>query len=1109
MIEIYKASAGSGKTFTLAREYIKLILGTKDENGAYHLRGRGTSGLHKSVLAITFTNKATEEMKSRIIHELAVIAGAEKGWTKQSDYQTDLCTTFSCTPGQLSLAAQDALRELLYEFNQFNVSTIDSFFQTVLRSFAQEADVSGGYDVELDDKAVITVSVDQMLSDLNHARIPKDGAELIAWLTNFMTNLIDDGKTFNLFNRSSGVFSQLVEFIGNIRDDTFRENEDRIIAYLKDPERIKNFSEAIRNMSEAAAESIKSACEAALAEIGLHDPTDLKMRGILNSNVSGFLQKWGATGRSDRLGTTEVNVADNIDAAYTKGGLNSEYRMTLDALISTAAKSIIRGNSLMNFSKIIVKNLYHLGLLAHVVKYINLYRIENSTLLLSDTNTLLSKVIGKEDSPFLYEKIGTRYSHYLIDEFQDTSYSQWRNLQPLVRESLAFDHDSLVIGDEKQSIYRFRGSDSTLLQNLHKGQLADYSHVSGETIEENTNWRSAAEVVRFNNTLFTSLAKVMGYFDIYKGVAQQVAKKNEDLPGYVRLIRVTSDDYDTDVLDTLVEDVRRQLESGYRPGDIAVLVKKREQGAKVIQRLERAKAEDPDFPHFNIVSDSSMEVSSSVAVRLIVSRLRYLASLDFVTDRRRHSSKEVARVVNDFEIESVRKSDSTEALYAAVKSLTARQEAQSRGEQIPIKAPDEAMAEADIFSLVELIVKSIPKDVRDADAVFITAFQELTTEFVAKGKADVRSFLDWWDLKGSSTSVAGANDPTAINILTIHKSKGLEFPCVHVPYTSFDQNPRTDTDWFNMPKIPDVPDELIPPMMPLDIVKGMADTPLADEYAEVVRKRQIDNLNLLYVALTRASRELSVFINGKNGNGIEAAITQALTQLKPASIAVYEREKNLPTGMASPFVCLQFKDDFLELGQPTFPKPEEKKQRSAITPAEGDKITEYRVGKILSPWANTCVQSNRTPDMTRGYERGIVIHDIMSRIVRPADIAPVFDKISRNPDWAFLDAGELAAIREIVETRVNDRRVGEWFNGFERVLIEREALTSAGRTRRFDRVVWTASGEIHIVDYKTGRQPSKAYRREISEYKDFFRSIGHPDVKAYLYYLDTGDIIEM
>ncbi|MDE6394127.1 MAG: UvrD-helicase domain-containing protein, partial [Duncaniella sp.] len=264
MITIHKASAGSGKTYNLARQYIKLILGHKTEEGNYVLNRPGVCSGHRSVLAMTFTNKATEEMKSRIIHELAVLAGCEKGWDKKSPYEETLCKDFGCSPQQLAAAAKDALYGLLYDFSRFSVSTIDSFFQTVLRAFAHEADVSSNYALEIEDKDVITMSVDKLLQSLNHGTPSKKTHEIETWITGYMKSLIEQGTQFTLFNRSGKVQSDLIAFIDKIYNDTFKDNEKLILDYLTDADKFPSFRELIFDAADDTLSETVRLCNDAL-----------------------------------------------------------------------------------------------------------------------------------------------------------------------------------------------------------------------------------------------------------------------------------------------------------------------------------------------------------------------------------------------------------------------------------------------------------------------------------------------------------------------------------------------------------------------------------------------------------------------------------------------------------------------------------------------------------------------------------------------------------------------------------------------------------------------------------------------------------------------------
>ncbi|MCM1521156.1 MAG: UvrD-helicase domain-containing protein [Muribaculaceae bacterium] len=1102
MIQIYKASAGSGKTFTLAREYIKLILGIKGEDGRYHLRQPGSRPCHHSVLAITFTNKATEEMKGRIIHELAVLAGAEKGWAKESPYKKYLCDTFKCDAQKLTIVAGEALKDLLYDFNSFNVSTIDSFFQMVLRSFAHEAEVSSTYNVELDDRSVIAMSIDNLLQDLNHVKRDNETLRITEWLTRFMTKLIEEGSGFNLFNRTSQVHENLILFIADISDDTFKDNEKLIMDYLRDSSKLDRFRSLIEGRIRTIKSETATACRDAVTEMNSINPVG-PGKGVVNNHVAGAVKNWASNGyytgasKSAELSATVVKAIIDIEDAYVKDGKKSPYRDTLDPILSNALSAIDKCVRAIGFLRIISANIYQLGLISRVSEYLDRYRTENSAILLSDTNSLLSKVIGDSDSPFLYEKMGTRFTHYLIDEFQDTSWSQWKNLNPLMEESLSSGNDNLVIGDEKQCIYRFRGSDPTLLHSLHEGRPDGEAIVRGECIEENTNWRSSGPVVRFNNTLFKSIAESQGFSDIYAGVEQHPA--HNEKPGYVRVEILAGErgnpEADDKALKNLSTHLKRQLQSGYKPGDIAILVRTWKEGEKVISYLENKKIEDPEFPEFNIVSDKSLQVSRSASVMLIVSRLRYISSIEFTPHGHKRSRKDVTRVLNDFEKRFAETRSGTVSLLDALEGLKRRRDKESEANQSIMDDIEETQS-LDLTSLVESIVERyVPEDNRNSEAIFITAFQDMVADFVSKGRSDIRSFLEWWDDKGRTTPVSGAgDDPSALNILTIHKSKGLEFPCVHVPFAGFtDSGAFVDRAWFEIPELDGFPEEVIPPMMPLDITKAMKSTPLADQYDEIQRQKQLDRINLLYVAFTRAVDELIISVKVMN--------EKSDTTIKPIA-------KVLSDSLQSSH--LPFSDvNVYELGKYTKSTGSKDKEASAIEPREGDRISAYDVNAVSSPWSRTRLGGKKTSNLEIARERGIILHDLMASIMTPEDIDTAVRVASATEDWREITSDERDELRRIVEERVNDDRARMWFNGFKRALREREVMTDKGEIKRFDRVVWTSDGQIHLIDYKTGSQPPKRYRRQLQGYLNFFKSIGYPGVRAFLYYLDSGEIIEI
>ena len=1105
MINIYKASAGSGKTYTLAREYIKLLLGKKDSNGRYRLNPYAKNA-HRSVLAITFTNKATEEMKIRIIHELAVIASLERGWTKKSPYEKDLCDTFGCEPEKLKKAAGNALRDLLYDFNFFSVSTIDSFFQLILRSFAREAEVSGNYELELDDKAVIGMSVDRLLQDLNHGAQTSRSTFLINWLSSYMTHLIEDGKTFNIFNRSSYIHRDLISFVNDITDDTYRENEEKLIEYLSDNDKFNRFKESVYNLSRTITRQTAECCRNAVEAID-----NKGCRDIIVANIYKPLVKWMQSGYDPKgASATVLKAADDINCAYLKKASRSPLRTSeLDGLISHALDSIVFCYENVRTLKIISANLYQLGLLSFLISYIDRYRRENSTILLSDTNSLIAKIIGGEDAPFLYERVGVWFKNYLIDEFQDTSYSQWQNIRPLIKESLAYDNDNLVIGDEKQCIYRFRNSDPSLLHNLHNDSMADgRTSIRGNDIAENTNWRSSANVVRFNNTFFSALVKNLGYQDIYSNVAQQISEKHSSHQGYVRLKIYPGkkkEEWLDEALENLTEQLYRQLSSGYRPGDIAILVRRWDEGNIIIKHLESVKKKRPEFPDFRIISDSSLLIGNSPSVLLIISRLRLISSTDFTPDPRKKTRREIASLINRFETERSIGASSSQALRSALKSdeKTVQNYTQSDNE------PSELSI--DLISLVENIIANfIPEDNLHSENLFITAFQDIVTDFVNRGYGDIKSFLRWWDETGYKTAVSGAKDESALNILTIHKSKGLEYPCVHIPFAQMSSGNHSELAWFEIDSIPGVDPTIIPPMIPLKLSSAMEGTMFSDRYNEVCSQNRLDTVNLLYVAFTRAIDELHIGIpapSGK-GSGMSGDIFTAAEMCGTEFRKELETSHGISDDTGSPFTEMYITDNSIILWNPTFRGEEEKKDKTAISPSLNLEINRYNTFISRTLWNNTCLE-DKYYNIEDARDRGIMLHDIMSDIQTPADIPFAINNLRYSKQAKELTSADVSEIHAIISQRVNDKRVEHWFNGFNRLLIERPINTDTDCSRRPDRIVWTSKGTIDIIDFKSGSQKPQKYRKQLIEYKDLLQKLGYTNLHTYLYYLDSGEIIEI
>lgn len=1112
MIKIYKASAGSGKTFTLAREYITLILGERRGDGSYHLTSKRRDR-HRTILAITFTNKATEEMKMRIIHELAVLAGREPGWTDRSDYEAYLTKLFGCSSQQLAEAAGNALDDLLNDFSTFNVSTIDAFFQLVLRTFAREAEIDGNYDLEIDDELVIGLGIDEMFKSLNTSdRNDTSALYLLKWLETFMTEKVDAGASFNIFNRTSKLHNNLVKFINNVTDEKYEEHRDEITEYLKDPQRIIEFDKALADYVGESRKVISEACRRVLQ---IKTERSIPDKGVIHKNMLSLIRKWKngypADGK-EPSGICGKTIA-SIDNAYVADGKLSPLRdETLDVAILTACIEIDARYARMKFYKLLRQNIFYLGLLDKLNECISQYRSDNATLLLSDTNAILHRIIGDDDTPFVYERIGQTLDHFLIDEFQDTSELQWKNLLPLVETSLSLDNDNLVIGDEKQCIYRFRNSEPKLLRDLHTA-FQGRCKLDGTTPRENTNWRSSSDVIRFNNTLFTALADVTGNAGLYTNVVQRVSPKHSDHAGYIHVRdfgESDKDKYQTEALEFMTEQFQSALNAGYKPSDIAILVRFRREGDTIIRHLLSLQSKEGLFPGVRFISDKALTVGQSPAVRLIVSVLRFLTSTDDVTSPRNKSRREIARLLNRFEFFHSRGMDASAALHEALTSSEAV-------EDIAVEAI--AVNCLNLPTVVErIITRYIPAADRSSQNLFICAFQDLVNNFVRTGSGDIRSFLDWWDTKGFDTPVVGVADENSVPVMTIHTAKGLEYKVVIIPFAGGDDLKVDEVKWFTMPPQPGINPKVTPPYIPIKCSAALASTPFAPEYEALVKDVTIDELNVMYVALTRAIDRLIIGLPPTRSQSIADYIRDALAKCMPEYIEsqakmIADRERSKAAGLGvNDDASVKAEDLFLPgivpgsdivIGSPTTPLEENKKSRSALTPSDGDLMPTYWSDDRDDLWENTRVDSSRRYDFTVARHRGTVIHDLLSRLRDAADIPSVVMKMVREGE---IPANLAEPLAEKVAQWMAIPEVEKWFRNTRRVLIERPMLID-GKHPRPDRVVWTADGYVDIIDYKTGEENTAEYTTQVKKYVDALAAMGNENLRGFLWYLDTGNIV--
>lgn len=1085
-LTIYKASAGSGKTFRLAYEFIKHVLARRDrESGRYRLvtPGRHGANRHRAILAITFTNKATEEMKRRIVRELAVLAGAEIVKGRKSDYREMLIAELGCSADELHRAAVYALQELLYDFNFFNVSTIDAFFQNVLRVFAREAELNGNYEVELNDSYAIETGVNDMLDLL--ARNQNDTAtssdpssrRLIAWLRRYMNARIDDGKAYNLFNHTSSMRSGIVRFIESLTHEDYKYHREQILHYIDNPELMERFEAAVTGRRKELRREISELSRRILAHLAANPQYPEK---FIERSLMALFTSW-AEGSGKMLTRAQTARIDGPEsgrfvAAVIKQGL---YDAALDSIMLSAM------NSLRDLAEIevIAANLYNLGIFGHVLRQINNFRQDNNLVLLSDTNTLLRDIIGSEATPFIYERVGMWLRHFLIDEFQDTSNLQWDILRPLVATSVAEGNDNLIIGDEKQCIYRFRNSDPTLLQTKVPDEFTGRVRQEGSAPGSNVNYRSTRQVVEFNNRLFSTLARQLGVTDLYSNVEQNI--KRSDHNGYVCMTgisagRLTSD-FQAEALRIMCTHMARQLQSGYSMADIAILVRSNSEADMIVKYLMNEGKLTPGLENLQVLSDEALHIRTSSAVQLIVNDLRRF-------DPTLQAGVRPGQLSADAYNAIIHRTDSLRA--SGMEHAAAVKEAiRQHHEQGESCRADETATRSDsttLFEIVDGIIAGLPEALRLQESVFITAFQDLVIDFGSRNPADITSFLQWWDSQGVKACLSSVPGVNAVRIMTIHKSKGLEFPCVHIPMLSGSLVNETDLRWYSTAGLAcGLPSDIIPPYLPITGSKDLFNTSFADEYQALCRAALVDELNVLYVAFTRAVSEL---------------IVQYRTASKPADPTSY------PVGW---FLASAAGSESCEHGHPTTV------QRTSSPAKTLPTITDEPQPVTLPPY-----QPSSRPEFTSlmaeqfdgmdsdARRRGVMMHSVLAQVHYRSQIPVAVRRLVARGRLPHDSVEEITAMLMDATARQD---VLPWFEGFDFAANEHSIFDPSAapgeETHRPDRIVIHHDGSVDVIDYKFGEVHTAKYHRQVQQYMALASRI-YPGatIRGFIWYLPSGHI---
>lgn len=1048
MLKIMKASAGSGKTYSLARTYIALLLKNQDRYAYRH------------ILAVTFTNKATEEMKNRILKELHTMAVRPS----ESAYHDYFVPSMFSSTDEMQKKAGTVLKDILHDYSAFAVSTIDRFFQQTLKAFSREIGQFASYQVELDKNSLVAESVDRILDSLS-----EDSGSLLTWLTDNVLEQIEQGGRYNmdanLLNMALRLkSSQRAEVLEkeNIDEDKACSKENLTKVRKGCREVMSSFRKSLRETSKAVLEVMESAGVSP-------DQTNRKFMGIICS-YSGMNDTDPVVPPKPGFFTKAADHEQWFAKSKAKELLPKVYPM-LEGPLEDFCR--LWGSEYKVFSTacILDAQIYGLGVAGELRKTYKEILREKNVLSIDDSNTILRDIIDGSDAPFVYEKIGVRFDHFLLDEFQDTASVQWTNFSPLLHNSDAQGGENLVVGDVKQSIYRWRGSDWRLLDRMIPEEFPGHEE---EVLD--TNYRSLGKIVGFNNLFFTRAADVLDAVSgqnegnsigrIYEDVGQKVAKSSMD-GGSVQL---TFCDKDKE-LEYVHSAVLQALGKGASYSDIAVLVRSNAVGEQVASYLMGK--------GITVITDDSLKVRSSITVRRIVSIMSYIDNPE--------------DTVNGF--------------------LSA---------SLDVHIPSGSLS---LIDMAESIIRDFKESDEDGvwkgEVLHIQSFMDYLSDYVTSNGNNLRGFLKYWE--GEDPSISSPSSGESIRIMTIHKSKGLDFPYVILPYVENITLYKAGNYWCAPELKGSALEGIAEGVYDVMLSRHSADTLFEEHYSRERFLQYVDNMNTIYVAMTRASLGMHIIAQKPSDKHLESIGNGALDQFTDFSQILYWFVSESDFSNEVTFLdeedawhytygdIVDFKDfrredraDGTQIdlsGTDSYPSV-------PLNPYDGEdglRIMERGRLRLSADSRDFFSEDGDAGISASNRIRGVVLHDILAKVRAASDLDAAVSEAVMNGELAGSEEAEVSAFLKERMSRVQDYG---WFSeDADRVLNEAEVIDVDGGLYRPDRVVRKGDSVI-VIDYKFGEHYRK-YEHQIATYADIWRRMGYGDVKAYLWYVGSGEVVEV
>ena len=1108
-LTVYRASAGSGKTFTLAVEYISLLV--KDPENYQH------------ILAVTFTNKATQEMKMRILSQLYGIANSLQS---SQQYFNKVKEKTNMPDAVIRNNARAALTLLIHRYNNFRILTIDAFFQQVLRNLAHELGQTANLRVDLNNEEITEKAVDQMIESL------EKGQPVLQWISTYINNSIEDDNGWNIIGK-------IKAFGTNIFKDFYKAHEANLKEQLSNADDFKVYETTLRKRRNDIRKTFNGKAKSILNEI---KNANLDIPSNYRSGLYKYLTDSAIaplTNKPLKAGVLKANESPQNWTSSKCAKADKQQIQTLAAEVLSAQLSelIAYNNDNWNEFQSIQLTLSHLSelrLLHAIADAVDNLTKDTNRFMLSNTQALLKELIADSDTPFIFERIGARLKHVMIDEFQDTSTIQWQNFQVLLANCMAQElSQNLIVGDIKQSVYRWRQGDWGILNNIEKSFA--HQKIRLETLDYN--YRSEKRIIDFNNAFWeqcvANTAKEVAQDDAekaeivqkaYEDVAQKTHKTTEN--GFVKISLYPSKSMKEAVLEELIETIKELFNNGYggkNQSKIAILVRSKSNIQDIVNALLQSFGNE-----INIVSDEAFRLDASLSVNIIVSAMHLLTHPDDVLTRGKlvklYNQEVLKKPLTDTDLlVSINESNNIDTKNIDKKErrkLATEQQMAKLNSQLPPEyvANRELLLGLPIVDLVDKLFMLFGLDQLEGQSSYICTLYDTLNDFLKDHTADIDDFINEWENSLSSKTIQ-SDEIEGIRIMTIHKSKGLEFDNVIIPFCNWEME-KKGTLWCETKNKPAPYNKL--PLLPIDFSRDkLIGTVFEDDYKEEHFQNIVDNLNLLYVAFTRASKNLFVFglrqgkttldniakgtPPGNRSYAIELALRQVSEQLQGSSLS-------FPDDIGS--------EIHFEYGT-LAPETHEKEHAVADNPflIKPDK---HIVSIATYPQAATFKQSNKSiefvkgedvdpSDRTRYIKIGNVLHQLFSTIYTTADIPTRLNELEQQ-GIIYNDEITSAQLRTRIEDAITNPQVQEWFSKRwqlynECTILEYNKDTNEMEEHRPDRVM-TDGKEFVVVDFKFGKEREE-YKKQVQQYMEILIRMGHKKVSGYLWYVVKNNVVEV